>query len=90
MLCVFTAAFFVFFTASAGAGVVSSDFGLFELNLLYLDLALGGLRCGALSLGHCELADLIVAGAAYVPDVSGAGAGFEADAEDDVADAVLY
>ena len=84
-----TAALFVFFSRAAGARFVSADFWLFEADLLYGLLGLRGLGGGALSFGHGELADLVVAGLAYLIDASGAGASLEANFEDDVADSVL-
>jgi len=86
---VLSAAFFVFFSAAAGAGIVSADLGLFELDLFDLHFALRRLGGGPLAFGHGKLANLIVARLAYIPDVSGPGAGFEVHLEDNVRDTVL-
>ena len=59
-LCGLAAAFFVFFAAAAGAGVVPADFGLIELDLLDLLFALRGGCGGPLSLAHLKLADFLL------------------------------
>ena len=88
-LCSFSAAFFVFFPAAAGAGCVAADLGLFQSYLFYSQLALWCLGGGTLSLSHCKLADLIVARCTYIPNAPCPGAGFEVHLEDNIRNPVL-
>ena len=86
---IFAAAFFVFFSAAAGAGVITADLRLVVFNLLNFLLALRRLRGGPLALGYFELIDLIMFCLADVVNIAAALTRLKPDAEDNIRHTVL-